>query len=80
MLETLQKDGLMYSISTSSVFHMQDESDRVFYDVAKAAEAFLITGNKKHYPDEPFVITPRDFIDSIINKPVEPEIGSSPLK
>ena len=65
VLETLQKDGLLYDNPISSVFSMQDESDRIFYDVARAAGAFLITGNKKHYPDELFVVTPRDFIDLV---------------
>jgi hypothetical protein len=33
-----------------------------FYDIAKAADAILITGNIKHYPDEPFILTPAAFI------------------
>jgi putative PIN family toxin of toxin-antitoxin system len=39
-----------------------DESDRKFYDVARIAEAILITGNIKHYPNEPFIFTPADFV------------------
>jgi putative PIN family toxin of toxin-antitoxin system len=66
VLETLQKDGLICDNCISSVLSMQDESDRIFYDVANASEAFLITGNKKHYPDEPFIVTPRDFIDTVL--------------
>ena len=38
-----------------------DESDRVFYDTAKTSNAILITGNTKHYPAEPFVMTLSDF-------------------
>jgi putative PIN family toxin of toxin-antitoxin system len=49
----------------SSRVPMPDESDRVFYDVAKASGALLVTGNKKHYPDEPFIITPAEFINFI---------------
>jgi putative PIN family toxin of toxin-antitoxin system len=45
-----------------SAFFMPDESDRKFYDVAISADALLITGNKKHYPAEPFVLTPADFL------------------
>lgn len=48
-----------------STIPLPDESDRVFYDAAKVSEAFLITGNTKHYPAEPFVITPADFIKYI---------------
>jgi len=40
---------------------MIDEDDRVFYDTAKTADAYLITGNKKHYPHEPFILTPKEF-------------------
>jgi len=62
VLETLQEEGLMYNISALSIFLIQDESDRIFYDTAKAAEAFLVTGNRKHFPDEPFIFTPHEFI------------------
>jgi predicted nucleic acid-binding protein len=41
---------------------MPDESDRKFYAAATAATAILITGNTKHYPDEPFILTPAAFV------------------
>jgi putative PIN family toxin of toxin-antitoxin system len=41
---------------------MPDESDRKFYDIAKAAGAILITGNTRHYPNEPFILTPAAFV------------------
>ena len=41
---------------------MPDESDRIFYDTAKQSGAILITGNIKHFPDEPFIMTPAEFI------------------
>ena len=45
---------------------MPDEDDRVFYEVSLSQEgSFLITGNLKHYPASPRVITPADFIDLI---------------
>ncbi len=34
-----------------------DESDKKFYEVAKHCNAVLITGNKKHFPDDPIVKT-----------------------
>jgi putative PIN family toxin of toxin-antitoxin system len=46
----------------SSNFPMPDETDRKFYDVARTAGAILITGNTKHYPDEPFILTPAAFV------------------
>ena len=42
---------------------MPDEDDRVFYEVSLSQEdSFLVTGNLKHYPTSPHVITPADFI------------------
>ncbi|MCL2747147.1 MAG: putative toxin-antitoxin system toxin component, PIN family [Oscillospiraceae bacterium] len=41
---------------------LPDETDRVFYDTATASGATLITGNKKDYPDEPFILTPAEFL------------------
>ena len=43
---------------------MPDEDDRVFYEVSLSQEdSFLVTGNLKHYPASPRVITPADFIE-----------------
>ena len=45
---------------------MPDEDDRVFYEVTLSKEdSFLVTGNLKHYPTSPHVITPADFIKLI---------------
>jgi putative PIN family toxin of toxin-antitoxin system len=43
--------------------YMADEDDRIFYDAAKSTGAKLITGNKRHYPPEPFVLTPAEFLE-----------------
>jgi len=42
---------------------LPDESDRVFYDTAKTVNAYLVTGNLKHYPEEPNILTPARFIE-----------------
>lgn len=45
---------------------MPDEDDRVFYEVSLSNEdSFLVTGNLKHYPTSPHVITPAAFIELI---------------
>lgn len=42
---------------------MPDESDRVFFEITLSVEdSFLVTGNLKHYPRKPQVITPAEFI------------------
>ena len=50
-----------------SIFPMSDESDRTFYDTAKASGAILITGNLRRYPAEPFIVTPAGFLQKISN-------------
>ena len=46
-----------------SVTPFSDESDCVFYDVAKTGKAILVTGNTKHYPDGSIIMTPADFLN-----------------
>ena len=38
-----------------------DESDRKFFEVAKASGAVLVTGNLKHFPSDPEIISVSDF-------------------
>ena len=48
-----------------------DQDDVVFYEITltarKQTDAYLITGNIKHFPKEPFVVTPREMLDIIEN-------------
>lgn len=54
--------GIMMSKSSFDGF-MPDESDRVFYEVSLSKEdSFLVTGNLKHYPVAPKVVSPSEFI------------------
>jgi putative PIN family toxin of toxin-antitoxin system len=39
-----------------------NDDDRIFYDAAKEAGAYLITGNIKHFPKESSIITPAQFL------------------
>ncbi len=52
---------------TTEVFN--DSDDVVFYEIVmtarSATEAYLITGNKKHFPIKSFVVTPREMLDII---------------
>ena len=41
-----------------------DPKDIVFYEVAMSKEdAYLVTGNKKHFPDTPIVVTPAEMVE-----------------
>lgn len=47
---------------------MPDEKDRPFYEVSLGREdSFLVTGNLKHFPQTPLVITPAEMME-ILNK------------
>ena len=68
-LDMIVDKGTLIEANISSA-PMIDEDDRVFYDTAITANAILITGNKKHFPTEPMVMTPSEFLDTfdIISK------------
>ena len=38
-----------------------DPDDQKFYDVACCCDAILVTGNKKHFPEDPRVLSPAEF-------------------
>ena len=51
---------------------MPDEDERVFYEVSLSVDdSFLVTGNLKHYPQTPKVISPADFINVIMESQEE---------
>ena len=48
---------------------MPDEDDRVFYEVCLSKEdSFLVTGNLKHLPKEPQVITAAEMMKILDNE------------
>ena len=41
-----------------------DPKDVVFYEVAMSKkDAFLVTGNQKHFPKSPIVVTPAEMVE-----------------
>jgi len=68
ILSALETFGLSVIVErnatlTDSNIVFIDEDDRAFYEVAKYCNASLITGNKRHYPDEPIIMTPAEFLE-----------------
>lgn len=55
--------GIWLEPKRISDINFVDESDKKFYEAAKFFNAILITGNKKHYPEDPCVLTPSEFIE-----------------
>lgn len=51
---------------------LPDEKDRVFYEVTMTSkeerDTMLVTGNMKHFPVEPFIVTPKELCDIIVKK------------
>ena len=49
--------------------NLPDPKDVVFYAVTMNArnekDAYLVTGNIKHFPEKPFVVTPRQMLDIV---------------
>ena len=65
IIEKIKEVGISITPSASTV-PLPDENDRIFYDTARDTEAILITGNIKHYPNEPFIMTPADYWHELI--------------
>ena len=59
--------GVMENALETVAEAMPDPKDIVFYSIAlshgKTAETHLVTGNVKHFPANPIVVTPRQMLD-----------------
>ena len=62
IIRQIKKDGIASErIHTDETF--LDPTDIVFYEVALSKEdSFLVTGNIKHFPKNPIVVTPSEFL------------------
>ena len=51
---------------------LPDPKDLVFYEVCMAKreeDSMLVTGNMKHFPSKPFIVTPNELLDIIRTNP-----------
>ena len=67
LIETVIKaiitDGLNIDRTPVADIDFPDPKDIVFYEVALSVEAsYLVTGNIKHFPVKPFVVTPAEMV------------------
>jgi len=67
IINRIERFGNLVDPSASNII-LSDESDRIFYDTAKEANAILITGNIKHFPKEDFIKTPAEYLEYIKEK------------
>lgn len=74
-LATFRKSGLFLK-RTQTLENFVDEDDIVFFEIAlsgrSSLEAFLVTGNLKHYPIRSYVVTPRQMLDIIAKDGQDP--------
>ena len=70
VLETINEKGIFVDAQTLDI-ELPDPKDRVFYEVVmeerKDEDAYLVTGNIKHFPIKPFIVTPRQMLDIILS-------------
>lgn len=70
VLENIQTRGINIEAEPVNII-LPDPKDRVFYEVVlaerKSEEAYLVTGNTKHFPIETFIVTPRKMLDIIFS-------------
>lgn len=66
-ISQIESLGVMENALETVVEAMPDPKDIVFYSIAlshgKTAETHLVTGNVKHFPANPIVVTPRQMLD-----------------
>lgn len=69
IIDTFHQRGL-YIDSEAIDIDLPDPKDRVFYEVVmeerKDEDAYLVTGNIRHFPTAPFIVTPRQMFDIIL--------------
>lgn len=71
-------NGFIDEIRTKAIYideekldiELPDPKDKVFYEIVmekrKTDDAYLVTGNIKHFPTKPFVVTPREMLELIV--------------
>lgn len=67
-IDNISKRGVFLDrTATDEIF--TDAGDIVFYEVVMTArekeDAYLVTGNKRHFPLKPFVVTPREMLEIV---------------
>lgn len=74
VIKSIEEKGIF--VDTHSIdIDLPDEKDRVFYEFAMEKRndenTYLVTGNTKHFPIKPFIITPREMLDLILSVSTE---------
>ena len=66
VLKMITADGLCLNRTKVTGEIFPDPKDLVFYEVALSKEdSFLVTGNLKHFPKKPFIVSPAEMVEII---------------
>lgn len=62
ILTIFKEDGINPGRTPSHEDH-PDLTDQIFYEICLSVEdAYMVTNNKKHFPEKPIVVTPSEFL------------------
>ncbi len=71
VIQALEDQG-EYIDTDNMDYKLPDQKDVVFYAIVmekrKEEDAYLVTGNIKHFPQVPFVVTPREMLDILLEE------------
>ncbi|MDR1564959.1 MAG: putative toxin-antitoxin system toxin component, PIN family [Oscillospiraceae bacterium] len=62
LMESLTQIGTAILPEPLSI-NFADEDDKKFYETAKTARAVLVTGNGKHFSNDPCIVSPTEFME-----------------
>ena len=69
IMSTFQKRAIYVDAEHLDV-ELPDPKDLIFYEVVmeerKEEDTYLVTGNIRHFPNKPFIVTPREMLDIIL--------------
>ena len=66
IINTVQEYGIEISERQISDENFVDKKDIVFYELALSKEdSYLVTGNLKHFPKKPFIVSPAEMVEII---------------
>ena len=67
VLSSINRHGIFVS-QTITEEKLPDPKDLVFYEVCitkRGENSMLVTGNRKHFPVKPFIVTPKELLEII---------------
>ena len=70
IISSLEKTGFYIDGKKTNV-NLPDSKDVIFYEVVmegrENTDTYLVTGNIKHFPSKPFIVTPKQMLDILLS-------------